>query len=46
VIEALELTRRFGRRTVVDRLSFQVGRGEVCDALRDVWGEYEEPASF
>ena len=20
--------------------------GEMCDALRDVWGEYEEPASF
>ena len=33
MIEALELTRRFGRRTVVDRLSFQVGRGEVCAFL-------------
>jgi methylmalonyl-CoA mutase N-terminal domain/subunit len=20
--------------------------GEMCDALRDVWGEYEEPATF
>ena len=20
--------------------------GEMCDALRDVWGEYEEPASL
>ena len=20
--------------------------GEMCDTLRDAWGEYEEPASF
>ena len=33
MIEALGLTRRFGHRTVVDRLSFQVGRGEVCAFL-------------
>ena len=33
MIEALELTMRFGRRTVVDRLSFRVGRGELCAFL-------------
>ena len=32
-IEALGLTMRFGRRTVVDRLSFRVGRGELCAFL-------------
>ena len=33
MIEALGLTMRFGRRTVVDRLSFRVGRGELCAFL-------------
>ena len=33
MIEALELTMRFGRRTVVERLSFEVGRGELCAFL-------------
>ena len=33
MIEALELTMRFGRRTVVDRLSFRVERGELCAFL-------------
>ena len=33
MIEALGLTMRFGRRTVIDRLSFQVGRGEPCAFL-------------
>ena len=33
MIEALELTMRFGRRTVVDRLSFRVGCGELCAFL-------------
>ena len=33
MIEALELTMRFGRRTVIDRLSFRVGRGELCAFL-------------
>ena len=33
MIESLGLTMRFGRRTVVDRLSFQVGRGELCAFL-------------
>ena len=33
MIEALGLTMRFGRRTVVDRLSFGVGRGELCALL-------------
>ena len=33
MIEALDLTMRFGRRTVVDRLSFRVGPGELCAFL-------------
>ena len=33
MIEALELTMRFGRRTVLDRVSFRVGRGELCAFL-------------
>ena len=33
MIESLGLTMRFGRRTVVERLSFQVGRGELCAFL-------------
>ena len=33
MIEALGLTMRFGPRTVVERLSFQVGRGELCAFL-------------
>ncbi len=33
MIEALGLTMRFGRRTVVDRLSLQVRRGELCAFL-------------
>ena len=33
MIEALGLTMRFGRRTVVERLSFRVGRGELCALL-------------
>ena len=33
MIEALGLTMRFGRRTVVDRLSFGVGTGELCAFL-------------
>ena len=33
MIESLGLTMRFGRRTVVDRLSFRVGRGELCAFL-------------
>ena len=33
MIEALELTMRFGRRTVVDRLSFRVGRSDLCAFL-------------
>ena len=33
MIEALGLTMRFGRRTVVDRLSLQVRRGELCTFL-------------
>lgn len=33
MIEALGLTMRFGRRTAVDRLSFRVGRGELCAFL-------------
>lgn len=33
MIEALGLTMRFGRRTVVDGLSFRVGRGELCAFL-------------
>ena len=33
MIEALGLTMRFGRRTVVDRLSFRIGRGELCAFL-------------
>ena len=33
MIEALGLTMRFGRRTVVERLSFRVGRGELCAFL-------------
>jgi len=33
MIEALGLTMRFGHRTVVDRLSFRVGRGELCAFL-------------
>ena len=33
LIEALELTMRFGRRSVVERLSFQVERGELCAFL-------------
>ena len=33
MIEALGLAMRFGRRTVVDRLSFRVGRGELCAFL-------------
>ena len=33
MIEALGLTMRFGRRTVIDRLSFRVGRGELCAFL-------------
>ena len=33
MIEALELTMRFGRRTVVERLSFRVERGELCAFL-------------
>ena len=33
MIEALELTMRFGRRTVIDGLSFRVERGELCAFL-------------
>ena len=33
MIEALGLTMRFGRRTVVEGLSFRVGRGELCAFL-------------
>ena len=33
MIEALDLTMRFGRRTVVEGLSFRVGRGELCAFL-------------
>ena len=33
MIEALGLTMRFGPRAVVERLSFQVGRGELCAFL-------------
>ena len=33
MIEAFGLTMRFGPRTVVERLSFQVGRGELCAFL-------------
>ena len=33
MIESLGLTMRFGRRTVVERLSFRVGRGELCAFL-------------
>ncbi len=33
MIEAFGLTMRFGRRTVVDELSFHVGRGELCAFL-------------
>ena len=33
MIEALGLTMRFGRRTVVDKLSFRVERGELCALL-------------
>ena len=33
MIEALGLTMRFGRRTVVEPLSFRVGRGELCAFL-------------
>ena len=33
MIEALGLTMRFGRRTAVDRLSFRIGRGELCAFL-------------
>ena len=33
MIEAIGLTMRFGRRTVVDRVSFRVARGELCAFL-------------
>ena len=33
MIESLGLTMRFGGRTVVERLSFEVGRGELCAFL-------------
>ena len=33
MIESLGLTMRFGRRTAVERLSFEVGRGELCAFL-------------
>ena len=33
MIEAFGLTMRFGRRTVVEGLSFRVGRGELCAFL-------------
>ena len=33
MIEALDLAMRFGRRTVIDRLSFRVGPGELCAFL-------------
>ena len=33
MIESLGLTMRFGRRAVVERLSFRIGRGELCAFL-------------
>ena len=33
MIEAFGLTMRFGRRTVAERLTFEVGRGELCAFL-------------
>jgi methylmalonyl-CoA mutase N-terminal domain/subunit len=29
---------------VLDAVRASATLGEMCDALRDVWGEYEEPA--
>jgi methylmalonyl-CoA mutase N-terminal domain/subunit len=29
-----------------DALAARATVGEVCDALREVWGVYEPPASF
>ena len=31
---------------LIDAVRAYATLGEMCDALRDVWGEYEEPASF
>ena len=31
---------------LLDAVRADATLGEMCDALRDVWGEYEEPASF
>ena len=31
---------------LIDAVRASATLGEMCDALRDVWGEYEEPASF
>jgi methylmalonyl-CoA mutase N-terminal domain/subunit len=52
VAETVEALRRAARGTdnlmypILDATRAYATLGEMCDALRDVWGEYEEPATF
>ena len=52
VARALDRLRETARGTgnlmppLLDAVRACATLGEMCDALRDVWGEYEEPASF
>ncbi len=31
---------------MLDAVRAEATLGEICDALRDVWGDYREPARF
>jgi methylmalonyl-CoA mutase N-terminal domain/subunit len=52
VAETLERMRQAAKGTenlmpsILDATRAYATLGEMCDALRDVWGEYEEPATF
>jgi methylmalonyl-CoA mutase, N-terminal domain len=52
VAETLEALRVAAKGTdnlmypILDATRAYATLGEMCDALRDVWGEYEEPATF